>query len=194
MLTSQLGVLTQGKNYLKNVSEADYNEIVAPNFISSAGSHIRHIIDHYLSVIAGLESGIIDYDNRSRGGSLESDPQAAINKIDEIVNWIKDISDEMLNAKLKLSTEISVTDTTVQKVPTSLARELIFVGSHAVHHYAMINQISLAQEKNLDPSFGIAPATATFMRKNENRCIKNQNIKSQCISSNSLENQQIKAD
>lgn len=170
MLTSQLGVLSQGKKYLKNVSKADYNEIVAPNFISSAGSHIRHIIDHYLAIIAGLESGIIDYDNRSRGGCLESDPQAAIDKINEIMCWIEDLSDEMLNIQLKLSTEISVTQTTVQKIPTSLARELIFVGSHAVHHYAMISQISLAQEKNIDPSFGIAPATATFLRENKGFC------------------------
>lgn len=177
MLTSQLGVLAQGKTYLKSVSKADYNEIVAPNFISSAGSHIRHIIDHYLAVIAGLESGIIDYDNRSRGGSLESDPQAAIAKIDEIIHWIEDISDEMLNIQLKLSTEISVTQTTVQKIPTSLARELIFVGSHAVHHYAMINQISMAQEKNLDPSFGIAPATATYMRKNGSFCVEAKEVK-----------------
>lgn len=169
MLTSQLSVLTQGQNYLNTVSTDDYNEIVAPNFISSTGSHMRHIIDHYVAVINGMETGIIDYDQRSRGGDLESNPATALKKMEEIATWIGNISDEMLNKTLNLSTEISVTEKHVQQVPTSLARELIFVGSHAVHHYAMINQISIAQERRSDPSFGLAPATASFLREQDKK-------------------------
>jgi hypothetical protein len=66
---------------------------------------------------------------------------------------------------LTLSTEVSVHEQKVESVPTSLARELVFVGSHAVHHYAMIAQISHHPGKALPSSFGIAPATATYLRK-----------------------------
>ena len=65
-----------------------------------------------------------------------------------------------------LKTEVSVTSQNVQKVQTSVARELVFAGSHAVHHYAMIAQISFAQTKALPHTFGLAPATATYMREN----------------------------
>ena len=65
---------------------------------------------------------------------------------------------------LTLSTEVSVHEQKVQSVPTSLARELVFTGSHAVHHYAMIAQIAQQQKMALPSSFGIAPATATHLR------------------------------
>ena len=55
MLKSQLEILAQAQNYLINVTESDYTKILTPNFISSAGAHIRHIIDHYLAVITGFD-------------------------------------------------------------------------------------------------------------------------------------------
>jgi hypothetical protein len=168
MISSQLEVIHQAKMYLTNVSTADYTTIISPNFISSAGAHIRHIIDHYLAVITGIESGMIDYDVRSRGGKIETDPTEALQKIDIITEWISQLSPDDLAKTITLSTEVSVSTKNVQTVTTSVARELIFAGGHAVHHYAMIAQIALAQESstlNITPTFGLAPSTATFLRE-----------------------------
>ena len=46
MLNSQLEILAQGHAYLEGVTKEDYSQVVTPNFISSAGAHMRHIIDH----------------------------------------------------------------------------------------------------------------------------------------------------
>jgi len=86
--------------------------------------------------------------------------------IDDIKLWIKTITENDFNQLFTLSTEISVKNKKVKAVKTTLARELIFAGSHAVHHYAMITQISFAQKKHVDSSFGIAPATITFIKQN----------------------------
>ncbi len=170
MITSQLEIIEQGQLYLNTVSKKDYTEIISPNFISSPGSHMRHIIDHYLAIISGLNSEIIDYDIRVRGSQLESSPLLAIDKLNEIAVWLKSLCEDELSKMIILSTEVSVTNKNVQKVQTSVARELVFAGSHAVHHYAMIAQISFAQQstvqsKALPESFGLAPATATFLRQ-----------------------------
>ncbi len=164
MINSQLEVLTQGKNYLKTVSTHHYNEIIAPNFISSAGAHIRHIIDHYQAIISGSEHHHIDYDLRSRGGNIENDPAMAFNKLTEISTWLQQLTIENLTQQVTLSTEISVSSCHVETVNTTVARELVFAASHAVHHYAMIAQISLHQQQPLPQYFGIAPATATYLR------------------------------
>jgi len=168
MLTSQLEVLEQGRLYLKGITEEDYIEIITPNFISSVGSHIRHIIDHYQSIISGLNSGLIDYDLRLRGSKVEESPQLAIEKFDEIETWMKSLSTDTLTQNISLSTEVSTRNKEVQIVETSVARELVFVGSHAVHHYAMIAQITFAQTTTANTSFGVAPATATFLREKNN--------------------------
>ena len=174
MLRSHLEIIEQGVSYLTSVSEENYSAIVSPNFVSSAGSHIRHIIDHYDSIILGLENELIDYDKRERGSKVESSPALAIAKLNAIAEWIQSLSSEVLSRTITLATEVSVTHKDIQKVPTTVARELIFASSHAVHHYAMIAQISFAQENVLSQTFGLAPATATFNRE----CAEEANKKS----------------
>jgi hypothetical protein len=167
MLSSQLEIIEQGRLYLKSVTCEEYVEIISPNFISSAGSHIRHIIDHYQSIVTGLDTGIIDYDLRLRGSKIEENPQLAIEKLDELAHWIKNLSNDELNRSISLSTEVSTSCKEVCVVQTSVARELIFAGSHAVHHYAMIAQITFAQSAKTNTTFGLAPATATFLREED---------------------------
>ena len=165
MLASQLEIIEQGIDYLESVSNDDYIAIISPNFISSAGAHMRHIIDHYQAIISGFNYQLIDYDVRERGSKFESSPRLAIDKFNAIADWIKQLTEDKLNKQITLATEVSVSNKNIQHVQTTVARELVFAGSHAVHHYAMIAQISFAQ-KNLHPqSFGLAPATATFLRQ-----------------------------
>lgn len=175
MIASQLEIIEQGISYLESVSKKDYTAIISPNFVSSAGSHIRHIIDHYQAIISGLNCKLIDYDVRERGSDFESSPRQAIDKFNEIADWIKGLTEDKLNKLITLATEVSVSNKNIQQVQTSVARELVFAGSHAVHHYAMIAQISFAQKNSQPQSFGLAPATATFLRQTN----KQTNIKQQ---------------
>lgn len=169
MLTSQLEIIQQGQDYLSSLWAKkvvdNYREVITPFFISSAGVHMRHIIDHYLALISGLNQGLIDYDVRHRGDRLELEPELAQAKLVQIAHWLQSLATTDLNRALVLSTEVSVFETKIQSMPTSLARELIFAGSHAVHHYAMIAQIAQQQKMELPANFGIAPATATHLRK-----------------------------
>lgn len=164
MINSQVNILLQAEIYLRAVSSEQYREVVSPLFISSAGAHMRHILDHYQSIINGLQTGCIDYDKRSRGGAVENDINAALSLISDIESFLTSLSQEQLQQKIQLSTEISVERKLVEIVDTTLARELIFSGSHAIHHFAMIDQISKAQKRSTPDKFGIAPATATFLR------------------------------
>jgi uncharacterized damage-inducible protein DinB len=169
MLTSQLEIIEQGQDYLNSLinekNDSAYRDVFSPLFMSSAGAHMRHIIDHYLALISGLQVGKVDYDVRHRHSNVEQEPKLALDKLNQISHWLKSLASTDLTRALTLSTEVSIHEQKVQSVPTSLARELVFVGSHAVHHYAMIAQISQHQGKALPNSFGIAPATATYLRK-----------------------------
>lgn len=164
MIESQLIILQQANTYLASVSEQQYTQVISPYFMSSAGAHMRHILDHYQAIINGLSEGLIDYDKRSRGGVIESSPKAAQALIVEISAFLQALSPQQLQQTIKLSTEISVIDKQVAIVETTLAREIIFTGSHSVHHLATIKHIAQAQEIEVEGSLGIAPATATFLR------------------------------
>lgn len=183
MINSQICILAQAKNYLYAVTASQYTQIVTPLFISSAGAHIRHILDHYTAIITGLKTGIVDYDKRSRGGSVETDIDSALALITEIECFLLSLSEKQLQQTIQLSTEVSVEFKQVERVNTTLARELVFMGSHAIHHFAMIDQISKAQKLVTPEQFGIAPATATFLRANANANEKREEKKSdtQCV-------------
>jgi len=164
MINSQINILAQAKSYLGAVTPEQYSEIITPLFISSAGQHLRHILDHYVAIMNGLDAALIDYDKRSRGGSIETDIVAASALISKIEAFLLSLSDTQLQEEIQLSTEVCVTKKQVAVVNTTLARELVFAGSHAIHHFAMIEQISKAQQLVTPDQFGLAPATATFMR------------------------------
>jgi len=167
MISSQLEILTQAKDYLNTISTQQYNEVIAPNFISSAGAHIRHIIDHYQAIMTGSIQNFIDYDIRQRDSDVEHSPLAAMSKVTEISHWLKSLNPEILATPMTLSTEVSVSSCQVVTVKTTLARELVFAASHAVHHFAMIAQIALVQNQTLPQHFGLAPATATYLRQQQ---------------------------
>lgn len=164
MINSQINILAQAEKYLKSVSAEHYKQVVKPLFISSAGQHIRHILDHYLSIMAGMSTGIVDYDKRSRGGNVETERDAALSLISEIASFLHSLSEVQLAQTIKLSSEVNIAKKQVVMVNSTLARELIFVGSHAIHHFAMIEQIAKAQDGVTPDEFGIAPTTATHLR------------------------------
>jgi hypothetical protein len=172
MIVSQLAIIEQAQVYLNSVNQEQFTQIIKPQFISSAGSHIRHIIDHYLAIKQGMDKQFIDYDERSRGKEIESSPALANKALTDIAQWLKGLSPQQLEQSVVLSTEVSITTKKIQLVKTSVARELIFASSHAVHHYAIIAQIVHHQQKQPPTNFGIAPATATYLRDtNETTCI-----------------------
>jgi len=167
MISCQIEILSQAQLFLKSISDLEYKYIAKPNFTSSAGSHIRHIIDHYLAIQDGIECGLIDYDNRHRGHEIEQQPSKALKYLNSITKWLNTLSENDLKQTVELSTEISISNQERIKLPTNIARELVFAASHAIHHYAILAQIARAQALPLPANFGIAPATATFLRQQQ---------------------------
>jgi uncharacterized damage-inducible protein DinB len=130
---------------------------------------MRHILDHYRALMAGLSKGAVDYNVRDRDGAIERDPAAATADLDAVEAWLQGVDQGDLDQRLQLSTEVSVSHCAVAVVSTTLGRELVFVASHAIHHYAMIRQIALHQDHPLDAAFGMAPATASHHRRQQAR-------------------------
>ncbi len=165
MINSQIEVLQQAQQYLKATTTEHYQQVISPQFMSSAGAHIRHVLDHYYAIQLGLEDRIINYDVRQRGGEIEFSPEQAYNSIEQLKVFLNSLTQQQLGTIMQLTTEVAINEKQVQTVTTTLARELIFVSSHAIHHFAMVEQIAKAQKAFTPEHFGIAPATATFLRE-----------------------------
>ena len=165
LLTSQIEIVNQACGFLKQLNQEQYNLIPAPHFTSSAGKHMRHILDHYLALQSGLETGQVDYDQRSRGGLLETDVNQALRCWENIHQWLLNICEGAFERAVTVKTEVSIHRQQSLTTSSTLARELIFVASHAIHHFSLLAVVCSLQGIRLEDNFGVAPATVTHLRK-----------------------------
>ncbi|VAW70197.1 hypothetical protein MNBD_GAMMA09-2015 [hydrothermal vent metagenome] len=160
-------VLEQSESFLLSATPSNYRAITKPYFISSCGEHMRHILDHFTALMNDYDSGLINYDRRERGSQIETDIKLAKQQIDKIKTWIFSLSTENLEQPLFIKTEVSVSEKVTAHAGSCLGRELIFSATHAIHHFSIMSIAMQMQDVETDASFGIAPATQTFIRGTE---------------------------
>ena len=171
-----MGLLSQAVvmiERLKLEANADFN------YAQAVGPHARHIIEHYQALLKGLDgltalnSGAghrIDYDGRLRDLALQSQPDVTLASLREIQGTMRS---QCFENPLSLSLDTSVH--TVFQVGlqgeidvvthSTLGRELLFVGSHTVHHFALMAHYCKLAGVDLGADFGKAPSTVAFERK-----------------------------
>lgn len=154
-------LLRQGRELVAGLSDEDYAEADPPVFTSSAGAHLRHVLDHYDSILEGARCGRVDYYERKRDPATETDRAVALARIGSTDKGLTALlGSERGDLLLRVSAEDA--DATI---PTTLARELHFALSHTVHHYALIALACRHRGRALPDDFGVASSTLAHRRK-----------------------------
>ncbi|MFH7000598.1 DinB family protein [Flavobacterium bizetiae] len=130
---------------------------------ATIGQHVRHILEFYQSVLNGLDTKSINYDNRKRNLLIETDKDFAIQIIDSInSNLYLDILDE----PFVLEGNFCAEEGKQIQIQTTLYRELAYCLEHSIHHQALI-KVGLLELNSLsliDETFGLAPATIRYKK------------------------------
>ena len=155
---ANLLLLAQGIEVISRLGPNRYGERVAACFNSSAGGHFRHVIEHYQSVLAAVASGDLDYENRARDTMIETSADHASDVVRSVMTSLRTLN--------PVDREISIAAESAPgaRVATSLGRELEFLISHTVHHYALIAVIAGLQDVVCPSDFGMAPSTIKFQQ------------------------------
>jgi hypothetical protein len=164
-LEGQLETVQQAKDFLLGLSAEDYQVVLKPHFVSSAGTHMRHILDHYLALQDGLSQGLINYNKRNRYSDIEICPETALLEWQKVEQWLKQVSQLDADHPLTVACETSVNKAQNTHTRSTLARELVFVSSHAVHHFSLLAVINSLLGNKDEVNFGVAPNTATYIRQ-----------------------------
>ncbi len=148
-------VFLQLKQSIEKLSDREYcNPCVHLNN-STIGQHTRHVIEMFVCLNEGYESGIVNYENRRRDHVIETNKTVAANLLDEIIGSL-----DKPDKSLLLEGAYSDQSTVKMQFNTNYNREVVYNLEHTIHHMALIRvglrELNIQQ---LPESFGVAPAT-----------------------------------
>lgn len=146
-------LIGQAQTLVSGLPWSTYARKCEPVFSSSIGQHLRHCIEHYEEFFAAhADARDIDYEARPRDAALEEDVVLAQTRLVAI--------EESFVFLPEKPSPIGIRDTGAS-VPaaSSLDRELQYLISHTVHHFAIISVIAKHFGVSVPTEFGIAPST-----------------------------------
>jgi len=149
--------LEQGIELLGSIDGATYVRKDA-SFGSGIGAHLRHCIDHYESFLGDYQSDCIDYDHRKRDPRIEEDVDFASARLRSIIDRLTEIGPQDVARRISTKMDCGTPDPE-PAAPSSVKRELQFLVSHTLHHYALIALQLKQQDRDVQPGFGMAPST-----------------------------------
>lgn len=153
-------LLCQGIALLEGLSDRLYSEPVrgwAP-----VGAQYRHVLEHYQSFLRGLPVGRVDYDDRPRDLRLECSRSDALEASRACLAGI-DALERATDHEIRVQMDSGAGSELPDWRSSSAGRELQFLASHTVHHFALI-KLLLEGSAVLDDDFGMAPSTIVHRR------------------------------
>ena len=135
-----------------------YNTKPVTTYGGSVGGHVRHCLDHVVALLRGVEGGVIDYEDRQRGGDIETNLESARAELARLDAAVVALPDAAADAPVTIAVLLSP-DGPALHAPSSLGREIAFVVSHTVHHNAMIGGMVKALGGAVPADFGVAAGT-----------------------------------
>ncbi len=162
--------LEQGVMGIASLDPELYAQSPEPLASSGIGPHVRHGLDACLRLLEGLESGRVDYDRRAREARIEVDAAWAVRRIRETILRLRSL--DARETARPLFVRMDVPENTPERAGwqrSSFGRELAFVLSHTIHHYALIAMIMRHHGVEPPADFGVAPSTLRFWEESE-RC------------------------
>ena len=142
-------------------------------FSAHIGPHVRHIIEHFDALQKALGDGqapvLLDYDARARDIRMETDPAFALSSLHGLQQWLAgpDWMDASFGLPLAVYLRGGLQGEHNFVTQSTVGRELTFLASHAVHHFAILQGYARQEGRSLGPGLGKAPATLAFESRAE---------------------------
>jgi len=148
-------VFVQLSDSMDQLTADQYTISIPVLFHASIGQHVRHIVELFLCLEKGYETGVVNYEKRERDIKIETDKDFANQLLTKI---FKDLSRE--NKQLMLEASYDEYSNETVYINTNYRREIVYNLEHTVHHMALIRiGINAITSISLPESFGVAGST-----------------------------------
>ena len=155
-------VLRQGELLLNSLRDEDYTRKLPAVFGSTVGGHYRHCLDHFQSLLQGLDADEINYDHRQRNSRIENDRSSALTETQRMLRGFASISTPYLDCPINVRSKVNYELDAAPSIGSTVGRELMYAVAHAIHHYALIAVMCSMLEVPVPAGFGVAPSTLKY--------------------------------
>ncbi|AVI64190.1 hypothetical protein [Halomonas sp. GFAJ-1] len=178
LVDENLQALEQLARLLERTPAPTYQRLVGSRQTQSLGKHVRHILEHYQTLIDAPElspapsletsqsTASLDYEHRQREAALENNPVQARQRLHELQAGLKALSTTPHDTLLILCYPVEepghAPPVNALPLPSSLGRELAFLTSHSIHHMALLSLLCDQLDIALPSNFGVHPSTLRF--------------------------------
>jgi L-rhamnose isomerase len=154
-------VFVQLTESLNQLTGAEYSQPSNFLFNASIGQHVRHIIELFLCLENGYQTGVVNYEKRKRDYQIETDKYFAVQLLKDIYHRI-----ERPNIDLVMEAEDYEDGAAIAAIPSNYYREIAYNLEHTIHHMALI-RIGISEVSNilLPQEFGVAYSTIKYRKE-----------------------------
>jgi uncharacterized damage-inducible protein DinB len=163
-------VLRQGIALLDQLDDKLYAETTSLPVHSGVGGHFRHCLDFYNSFLAGVTTGRVDYNLRARDALVERDRAFASTKLRIAIAELESMP--VMDGATPLRVALEGTPAVAAWCTSTVLRELQFLLSHTIHHYALVGLLLRLQGVEPDAEFGVNPSTLQHWQQEEAACVQ----------------------
>ena len=155
------GVCLQLCSAMNKLSREQYVYHSATLSNATIGQHVRHIIEMFLCLERGYESGLVNYEKRDRDKRIETDKAFAEKLLHEIAAGLN-----KADKSLTLEACYSLEESDAIRLATNYQREIVYNLEHAIHHMALIKiGIRELTDIELPEGFGVASSTLKYQKE-----------------------------
>lgn len=181
LLTRKLAeILRQGVDLLAEIDDPLYTKAENGAFADggAVGGHFRHCLEFVNCFLAGVGNGRIDYERRERNHQIENVREYAMIQYKIAVGALENFSDKNfapngLDNFLLVKPEDAAGDADFW-CESSVERELEFLQSHTIHHYALIAFKLRSFGFPVAAEFGVAPSTLRYWSERKSAAAANE--------------------
>lgn len=151
-------ILDQLSDVTRQLDDGEYTKPSEPLSQATLGQHLRHTLEFFFCLEAGVERGVVNYDRRDRSEWIEQNRKAGLDAVERVRAFVDSIGE---NRSLHLEVGYARASDQSMTVDTNLQRELIYNIEHAVHHMALmkIGLRDVAPHITIPAHFGVAVST-----------------------------------
>lgn len=154
-------VFVQLSESLIRLTKEEYTQPSNILFNASIGQHVRHIIELFLCLEKGYETGLVNYEKRKRDYTIETDKDFAIQLLKDIYHRL-----ERPDRELVLEAEDYEDNSSIVCIQTNYYREVAYNLEHTIHHMALI-RVGVTEVSTivLPKEFGVAYSTIKYRQQ-----------------------------